>query len=244
LGPDLHAVGVERPRTPQKVFDRVAPYYDALNSALSFGLDRRWRRRTIDALRLAPGARVLDVATGTGALALEIARRTGGDASITGCDVNERMLSVATRRLERAGARVELVQCDATKLPFANESFDAVTIGFAIDDMPDREACAREAWRVLRPGGQLALLELAQPDSPLFRALFRAYLRVFRIFRHFAVDGYDHLEQEILKYRGAAAVEGLLAGSGFGSYRRESMAFGAARFHVAKKPPKGLPGAS
>ncbi len=158
------APSAERPKTPQAVFDRVAPYYDALNSILSFGMDRRWRREAVGALNLAPGARVLDVATGTGALAAEIARSTSGAVRVTACDTNERMLSVARARTDPAMSAVEIVRCDATRLPFADESFDAVTLAFAIDDMPDRVACVREICRVLRADGLVAVLELSQPD--------------------------------------------------------------------------------
>lgn len=229
-------IGMERPRTPQATFHRVAPYYDAMNSILSFGQDRRWRRQTAAALELRPGARVLDVATGTGALATEIHRTTLGGAAITACDLNETMLSVARRRAERLGANLNLVHCDATELPFASESFDAVTIAFAIDDMPDRAACVREIWRVLCPGGRIALLELGQPDAPVLKAAYRAYLLSFRALGKMSVRGYDHLEQEILSYRGADAIERLLLGAGFGEYRRQSLCFGVARLHLAEKP--------
>lgn len=218
------------------MFDRVAPYYDAVNSILSLGLDRRWRRQTAASLNLSPGARVLDVATGTGALAAEIHRAGGGNVSVTGCDVNERMLAVARKRTTKGSASIDIVRCDATELPFEKQSFDAITIAFAIDDMPDRERCAREMWRVLRPGGQLALLELGQPDSPLLGALYRVYLRVFRLLRHFSLDGYGHLEDEIAKYRGPDAIERLLAGAGFERYRRQSLAGGIARLHLGEKP--------
>ena len=136
----------ERPKTPQAVFDRVAPYYDTLNSLLSFGRDRRWRRETVAALGLCPGDVVLDVATGTGALAVEIVRAMSGTVRVTACDTNERMLAVARSRTDPAMAAIEIVQCDASRLPFAEESFDAVGLSFAIDDMPD-ERYARSCWR-------------------------------------------------------------------------------------------------
>lgn len=226
---------LERPRTPQAMFHRVAPYYDAVNSILSLGLDRHWRRQAARALELSPGAHVLDVATGTGALAAEIHRTTRGTVSITGCDVNESMLAVAQKRIAASNAPITFVKCDATALPFAEASFDAITIAFAIDDMPDRDRCAREMWRVLRTGGQLALLELGQPDAPLFRTLYRLYLKLFRLLRHARLDGYGHLEQEIVTYRGARAVERLLASTGFGHYRQRSLAGGIARLHLARK---------
>lgn len=223
---------MDRPRTPQATFHRVASYYDAMNSILSLGQDRRWRRQTAAALDLRPGARVLDVATGTGALAAEIHRRSSGAVAITACDLNETMLSVARRRAARLQANVDLVRCDATHLPFEPESFDAVTIAFAIDDMPDRAACAREMWRVLSPGGTLALLELGQPDLPLLKAAYRLYLRLFGALRH---SGYDHLQTEILTYRGPDAIQRLLLETGFGGYRRRSLSFGVARLHLAEK---------
>jgi demethylmenaquinone methyltransferase/2-methoxy-6-polyprenyl-1,4-benzoquinol methylase len=225
----------ERPRTPQNVFDRVAPYYDTLNSLLSLGIDRTWRRRVARSLELAPGAQVLDVATGTGALALEIVRGAARGVSVTGCDINERMLTVAARRIDKARAGVTLVRCDAMRLPFDDAAFDAVTLAFAIDDMPDRVRCVGEIRRVLKRHGRLALLELAQPDKEPMRSAYRMYLRTFRLLRGVSIQGYDHLEKEILTYRGASAIESLLASAGFVNYRHVSLTLGIARLHLAEK---------
>jgi demethylmenaquinone methyltransferase/2-methoxy-6-polyprenyl-1,4-benzoquinol methylase len=225
----------DRPKTPQSIFSRVAPYYDALNAAFSLGRDQGWRRETVLALGLSPGARVLDVATGTGGLALEIVRRSSGQIAVTACDLNERMLSVARRRAERALLPVNFVRCDATALPFSNDSFDAVSIGFAIDDMHDRQLCVREMQRVLRPGGQIALLELGQPETLLLRAAYLQYLKIFRVLRQASINGYSHLEQEILGYRGAAATQQLLVEGGFAGYRRVSLSSGIACLHLARK---------
>lgn len=231
------AMLAQRPKTPQATFDRVAPYYDRFNSLLSFGFDRSWRRAAAKALAARSGERVLDIATGTGALALEIARR--GASHVTGCDLNANMLGVARERVARAGAAIDLVRCDATKLPFATHSFDAASLAFAIDDMPDREACMAEIGRVLRPGGRFVLLELSQPETQPLLGLYHFYLHTFRWLRRFRVHGYDHLAQEIRGYRGAAAVEALLVRHGFVNYRTYGLMFGLARLHVAEQRSRG-----
>lgn len=224
-----------RPKTPQATFDRVAPYYDRFNSLLSLGLDRSWRRRAIEALELRAGQCVLDVATGTGALALGMVRSNGGAVRVTGCDRNARMLSVAKRRIANAGSDVPLLRCDASALPFAPHSFDAVSLAFAIDDMPDRDACVAEIVRVLRPGGRFALLELSQPDVQPLKGAYRMYLGTFGLLRRFRVEGYDHLAQEIHGYRGADAIASLLARHGFVRYACKDLSGGIARLHVAER---------
>jgi demethylmenaquinone methyltransferase/2-methoxy-6-polyprenyl-1,4-benzoquinol methylase len=221
----------ERPRTPQSVFDRVAPYYDRFNSLLSLGIDRSWRHQTCRALDLAPGARVLDVATGTGALATVLAH-SAAKPRVIGCDLNARMLAVAERR---ELANVRWLRCDAAQLPFPSRSFDAVTISFAIDDMPERTRCASEMLRVLRPGGQLALLELARPEREPLKSLYRMYLGTFRLLRRLRVQGYDHLAQEIMTYRGADAARELLQSVGFAAYKSHSLTLGLARLHLARR---------
>jgi ubiquinone/menaquinone biosynthesis methyltransferase len=224
-----------RPKTPQAVFDRVASYYDSINSMLSFGMDRSWRKSASRSLQLRPGDRVLDVATGTGALALEIARSTGGTVAVTGCDLNKHMLAVARRRVTKSGKPIELVDCDAAQLPFPARAFDAASLAFAIDDMPDRDACIREIRRVLRPGARFALLELSQPDVQPLKAAYQMYLGAFRWLRRLRVEGYDHLAQEILGYRGADAIATLLARHGFVNYARKNLSGGIARLHVAER---------
>jgi demethylmenaquinone methyltransferase/2-methoxy-6-polyprenyl-1,4-benzoquinol methylase len=145
------------------------------------------------------------------------------------------MLQVARRR---PATPRRLIRCDAAHLPFANASFDAITIAFAIDDMPAREACAREMLRVLCPGGRLALLELSRPEREPLKSLYRAYLGTFGLLRRIRVQGYDHLAQEILTYRGPHAVRELLQSTGFVEYQSYTMTFGLARLHVAMRAAK------
>jgi demethylmenaquinone methyltransferase / 2-methoxy-6-polyprenyl-1,4-benzoquinol methylase len=158
--------GVLPPSEVRAMFDRISPVYDAMNHAMTVGLDRRWRRLAAEAV-VGPGDAVLDACCGTGDLALA-AERAGG--KVTGVDFSERML-------ERARAKsqtVEWVHADVTALPFEDASFDAVTVGFGIRNVPDLEAGLAELGRVLRPGGRIACLEITRP-SGILRPFFRLW---------------------------------------------------------------------
>jgi demethylmenaquinone methyltransferase/2-methoxy-6-polyprenyl-1,4-benzoquinol methylase len=147
-----------------QMFDRIAPRYDFVNRVLSLGLDVRWRRRVVRALALGERPRVLDLATGTGDLAIAIARACPG-ATVVGVDPSEGMLAVGRTKLARRGldARVTLEVGDAQHLSYASCAFDAATIAFGIRNVPDRAAGLREMARVVRPGGRIAVLELGEP---------------------------------------------------------------------------------
>jgi demethylmenaquinone methyltransferase/2-methoxy-6-polyprenyl-1,4-benzoquinol methylase len=149
------------------MFDRIAPVYDAMNRAMTLGLDRKWRRLTAEAV-VTPGARVLDVCCGTGDLALADARAGG---RVTGVDFSKEMLA----RAERKAPEFDWVQADAAALPFPDSSFDAVTVGFGIRNLADLETGLRELARVLVPGGRLGCLEITRPQGilrPFFRFWF------------------------------------------------------------------------
>lgn len=159
------------------MFDAVAHRYDVLNRLMSFGIDRRWRKRAARSLPLYPGARVLDLATGTGDLAIDIAARHPG-AHIVGIDPSVRMLEVAREKLRERSLldRIELEVGTAESLPFPDGSFDAVTMAFGIRNCADRAAALREMIRVLRPGGRVAILELGEPRSGLLAPAARFHI--------------------------------------------------------------------
>jgi demethylmenaquinone methyltransferase / 2-methoxy-6-polyprenyl-1,4-benzoquinol methylase len=142
----------------RSMFDRIAPVYDAMNHAMTAGLDRRWRRLTAQAV-VTPRARVLDACCGTGGLALA-AHKAGG--AVTGLDFSGRMLE----RARRKSAEIEWVEGDLLELPFEDESFDAVTVGFGVRNVDDLARALRELRRVLRPGGRLGILEIVRPKGP------------------------------------------------------------------------------
>ena len=148
------------------MFDAIAERYDLVNRIISLGVDQSWRQKTVAALELSAGARVLDLATGTADLAIQVAR-DAPDSHIVGLDPSSRMLEFGRRKVHEAqlGGRVELVTGDAQSLPYAAGSFDGVCIAFGIRNVPDRPRALAEMARVTRPGGRVAILELSEPSS-------------------------------------------------------------------------------
>jgi len=160
------------------MFDRIARRYDFVNRVLSFGIDKSWRRRTVKRLQLGERPRVLDVATGTGDLAIDIARMVPG-ATVIGLDPSTQMLAIAAQKLAKRGLtdRITLIEGDAQALPFAACELDAATIAFGIRNVPDRSLALRELARVVRPGGRICVLELGEPRSGLLGHAARFHTR-------------------------------------------------------------------
>jgi demethylmenaquinone methyltransferase/2-methoxy-6-polyprenyl-1,4-benzoquinol methylase len=160
------------------MFDAIAPRYDLLNHVLSAGLDKRWRNQAIDALALSPGARVLDLCTGTADLAVAAVARIR-NASVVGVDFSSEMLRLGLVKVREGqlGQSIRLVRGDASRLPIADASCDAVTIGFGIRNVAEPDKALAEIARVLRPGGRLAILEFGQPRIPGIRTLYAWYFR-------------------------------------------------------------------
>lgn len=160
------------------MFDRIAPWYDIMNTVITAGMDRRWRRDAIAAAGIGRGMRVLDVATGTGKLAAAAARATGRGGEVIGLDPSRPMLARARKvRARDGGAQLTWVQADGMALPFGDRTFDAVTIGFGLRNLPDPAAGLREMARVAAPGGRVVVLEIAEPPGGPARLLFRTWFR-------------------------------------------------------------------
>jgi demethylmenaquinone methyltransferase / 2-methoxy-6-polyprenyl-1,4-benzoquinol methylase len=159
-----------------ELFAPLAPTYDRYARLLSFGQDPRWRRFLVSRLDAGPDSTVLDVATGTGAVAIELVRRTG--CRVVGLDQSREMLEAGRRRVEAAGLddRIELVEGTAERLPFADASFDALTFTYLLRYVDDPEATMRELARVVRPGGTIAMLEFGVPRGPA-RPAWELYVR-------------------------------------------------------------------
>ncbi len=168
------------PALIRAMFDAVAPRYDLLNHLLSLGLDRRWRRVTARRLaRLGPAGSVLDVATGTGDLLLELTRTLPRTTPLVGLDVSRSMLSRAAAKRAPRARPILLLQADALRLPFPDASLGAVTIAFGLRNLPDLREGVRELVRVVRPGGLLAVLEFTRGRARWAEPLFRLWSRHF-----------------------------------------------------------------
>jgi len=156
------------------VFKSVAPSYDLMNDLMSGGMHRLWKKFTVDLACVRPGETVLDVASGSGDLALAFARAAGPKGQVWQTDINEAMLKVGRDRLNNAGLMLPGALCDAEKLPFAAESFDLVTVAFGLRNMTHKDQALAEMTRVLKPGGRLLVLEFSQVH-PSLRKAYDAY---------------------------------------------------------------------
>lgn len=170
--------GVARAEKVHGLFARIARRYDLINDVQSLGLHRLWKARVVEVAGVRPGNAALDVCCGTGDLALALA---AAGADVTGLDFSEEMLGVARARLQRkrASTRVELICGDAQKLPFADNTFDAVTIGYGLRNLADWRRGLAEMHRVVRPGGRVVVLDFGKPENAAWRAVYYSYLRFF-----------------------------------------------------------------
>ncbi len=208
-----HDSGTLQPDAVRGMFDRIAPVYDAMNHVMTAGLDRSWRRLTVEAV-VQPGDRVLDACCGTGDLAVA-AEREGG--VVTGLDFSPRMLE----RARRKSATVTWVEGDLLALPFDDGSFDAATVGFGVRNVADLEAALTELHRVLRPGGRLAILEITHPRGFL-RPFFSLWFdRVVPVLGKVLPGGkaYTYLPASVRRFPGAEELVSLLERRGFEQVR-------------------------
>ena len=219
------------------MFDRIAARYDAMNRVLSFGLDRGWRRRTVRALELGARPRVLDLATGTGDLAVDIARRHP-DATVVGLDPSQQMLAIAQGKLSKRGLadRVTLVRGDAQHLPYRDHEMDAATIAFGIRNVPDRPAALREMARVVRPGGRIAILELGEPRQGLLARAARFHTRHVVPRLGALLSGareYRYLQRSIAAFPPSAEFAQVMAQAGLRVIEVVPLTFGVCTLYVA-----------
>jgi demethylmenaquinone methyltransferase / 2-methoxy-6-polyprenyl-1,4-benzoquinol methylase len=222
----------------QQMFDRVAPRYDIANTIFSFGQDRHWRRVAASAAGVGPGDRVLDVATGTGALAGELSSR---GAEVLALDFSWNMVATGARRMREAaagGARagaIHWLNGDGTRLPLPDGSVDAVTIAFGLRNLPDPEAGLAEFARVTRPGGRLVVLEFSTPTWAPFRTVYDRYLvgAIPQLAQVVTSDpaAYRYLAESILAWPDQQALAAVITGAGWESVAWKNLSGGIVAAH-------------
>jgi demethylmenaquinone methyltransferase/2-methoxy-6-polyprenyl-1,4-benzoquinol methylase len=211
------------------MFDRISPVYDFMNHAMTAGLDRRWRRMAAGSV-VTKGCRVLDACCGTGDLALA-AEQAGG--KVTGLDFSERMLARAREKSQT----VEWVLGDVTALPFEDGSFDAVTVGFGIRNVPDLDAGLAELARVLRPGGRIACLEITRPEG-ILKAFFRLWFDALIPLAGKLVPGgraYAYLPASVRRFPRPSDLAAAFGRAGFDGVGWKLMGGGIVALHVGTK---------
>jgi demethylmenaquinone methyltransferase/2-methoxy-6-polyprenyl-1,4-benzoquinol methylase len=187
------------------MFDRIAGFYDVMNSVMTAGLHHDWRRRAVDLAEVAPGDRVLDVATGTGDLALELARRVGPQGAVVASDFSEEMLARAQAKAVDAAAPVTVEWGNALELPYADGEFAAATVGFGARNFSDLDRGLSEMARVVRPGGRVVVLEITTPTRPPLSSFYRLWFdRVVPLIGRLAGDpeAYSYLPSSVKRFPG------------------------------------------
>jgi demethylmenaquinone methyltransferase / 2-methoxy-6-polyprenyl-1,4-benzoquinol methylase len=213
------------------MFDRIARVYDVMNSVMTAGMHHRWRRRAAELARVGPGSRALDVATGTGDLAIELARR---GAEVTGSDFAPAMLEIARRKAP--GLRFE--EGDALELAYPDASFDAVTVGFGARNFGDLDRGLAEMARVTRPGGRVVVLEITTPTKPPLSWFFRAWFdRIVPLLGRVAgdPDAYTYLPSSVRRFPEPRELGSRMAAAGLADVRWILTAGGIIAIHSGTK---------
>ena len=224
----------------REMFDNIAPKYDLLNHTLSMNIDRIWRRRVVRIVRRSRPHRILDVATGTGDLAIEMARRIR-DVHVLGVDLSEKMLDVARCKVAARGLdeRVVLDVGDAEHLRVSDASVDVVTVAFGVRNFGDLEAGLREMARTIKPGGKVVILEFSRPRNRLFRVLyeFSTYKILPRIGGMVSKDkrAYEYLPASVGEFPAPAEFMSMMERAGFRGCRARSQSFGIAQIYTGQR---------
>jgi len=228
----------EKARRVRGVFDSVASKYDVMNDLMSMGLHRAWKAYTVAVANLKEGDRALDIAGGTGDLALAFAKKVGKTGQVVHTDINEAMLRVGRDRLLDAGMVLPTVVCDAEKLPFPDQYFDLVSVAFGLRNMTHKDLALAEMCRVLKPGGKLLVLEFSKVAPPLAKAYdwysFKILPKLGQLVAGDA-DSYRYLAESIRMHPGQEELKVMMKKAGFGHVDFHNMSGGVVALHVGIK---------
>ncbi len=217
------------------MFDRIARFYDVMNSVMTAGLHHSWRERAADLACLSPGDRAVDVATGTGDLAVELARRVGPSGKVVGCDFSESMLEQARAK----APQLRWEWANALELPYPDASFDAATVGFGARNFSDLDRGLAEMARVVRAGGRVVVLEITTPTRPPLSTFFRVWFdRVIPALGRLTgdPDAYTYLPSSVRRFPGPQALAARMDAAGLVDVRWMLTAGGIIALHSGTRP--------
>ena len=221
------------------MFDRVAAHYDAMNSVMTVGLHHRWRQRAAARAQLTEGGKALDVCCGTGDLALELAGFVGPGGTVVGCDFSEPMLELArAKSVQRWATNVRFEHADALALPYDDESFDAVTVGFGVRNLSDLDRGLAEMARVLKPGGRLVILEITQPRRPPLSLFYSLWFdRIVPLLGALAGDrgAYTYLPESVRSFPSPRGLAARMDAAGLERVRATVLAGGIIAIHSGSR---------
>ena len=228
----------DKARRVRGVFDSVASRYDIMNDVLSMGLHRAWKAYAVAVAAVQPGMQVLDIAGGTGDLARAFAQRVGPAGRVVLTDINEAMLRTGRDRLLDEGLVLPTAACDAEHLPFADGSFDLVSVAFGLRNMTHKEAALAEMGRVLRPGGRLLVLEFSTPAPPLkkpYEWYSFSFMPMMGKLIAGDADSYRYLAESIRMHPDQATLKTMMQTTGFAHVDVHNLAGGIVALHVGVK---------
>lgn len=244
---EFYNPGDQRAAKVNDLFARIAPRYDLINDIQSFGLHRLWKRRVVRLAGVRPGERALDLCCGTGDLTFALARN---GARAVGLDFSEQMLRVAAEKLGRfrigakpsaqtTGPDVEFIRGDAQQIPFPENTFDIITIGYGLRNLADLDVGIRDMLRVSKPGGRLVALEFGKPDNALWRAIYFNYLKTFlpllgRLFCGNAA-AYAYVLESLKNYPAQKGVSARMQAGGWQNVHVFNLMGGLMSIHCAEK---------
>jgi demethylmenaquinone methyltransferase/2-methoxy-6-polyprenyl-1,4-benzoquinol methylase len=246
-GAETTHFGFDKVRVDEKagriaeVFDTVSPKYDIMNDVISFGTHRVVKWYAINASNIKPGSKVLDIAAGTGDLTILISKRVGPQGSVILSDINEQMLQAGRARLARADIpdNVQFVRADAEDLQFEDNTFDSVTIGYGIRNFTDKMQALREILRVLKPGGQLTIVEFSKPTSKPLQLMADVYSSLWPTFGEILVGNskpYRYLVDSIKMHPDQETFKSMIQDAGYTHVNYENLMGGIAALHIGLKP--------
>lgn len=247
-GDDTTDFGFQRVKTEEKaskvadVFHSVAARYDLMNDLMSGGIHRLWKRFTVEVAAVRPGHQVLDIAGGTGDLSIAFSRLVGAQGQVVLADINESMLRVGRDRLVDKGVvgNVQFLQTDAQSLPFADNSFDCITIAFGLRNVTDKDKALASMQRILKPGGRLLVLEFSKPQRKLLSRVYDRYsFNVLPMMGKLITkdaDSYRYLAESIRMHPDQRTLQGMMENAGFANCEYFNLTGGVVALHKGIKP--------